>query len=147
MEVRMPIEEPKIHVGLAINGERVTLMVSRSDGSGLPSRMNWDLHDIEHEGYLALCQRVGNTVTRMLAGAHPDAFAKFPLLVPPKLSPLDDLHDVVLSLMHRSITEKTTDYADALEALFKRNADDIEQTSFVENWEEYKLAIEHYQKQ
>jgi hypothetical protein len=143
----MPIEEPKIHVALSINGGRVTLMVSRSDGGGLPSRLNRDLRDIEHEGYLALCQRVGTAVTRMLAGAHPDEFAKYPLLVPPKLSPLDDLHDVVLSLMHRSITEKTTDYAPALEALFKRNADDIKQTSFVENWEEYKLTIEHYQKQ
>lgn len=72
----MPIEEPKIHVALAINGERVTLMVSRGDGCGLPSRMNWDLHDIEHEGYLALCQRVGATVTRMLAGAHPELHPK-----------------------------------------------------------------------
>lgn len=143
----MPIEEPKIHVALAINGERVTLMVSRGDGGGLPSRMNWDLHDIEHEGYLALCQRVGTTVTSMLAGAHPEQFAKYPMLVPPRLSPLDDLHDVVLSLMHRSITEKTTDYAAALDALFKRHADDIKQTSFVENWEEYKLRIEHFQKQ
>jgi hypothetical protein len=142
----MPIEEPKIHAALAINGERVTLMVSRSDGGGLPSRLHWDLHDIEQEGYLALCQRVGSAVTRMLAEAHPDEFAKYPLLVPPKLSPLDDLYDVVLSLMHRSITEKTTDYASALEALFSRNADAIKQTSFVENWASYRQTIDDYNK-
>jgi hypothetical protein len=140
------IEDPKIHVALAVNGERVTLMVSRSDGGGLPSRMNWDLREIESEGYLALCQRVGDTVTRMLSGAHPAEFAKFPLLVPPKLSPLDDLHDVVLSLMHRSITQRTLDYAPAIEALFKRHADDIKDTSFVEDWESYRLTIEHYDK-
>jgi hypothetical protein len=141
------IEEPKIHVALAVNGERVTLMVSRSDGGGLPSRTHWDLREIEHEGFLALCQRIGTSVTRMLAGAHPDEFAKFPLLVPPKASPLDELHDVVLSLMHRSITEKTTDYAAALEALFKRHADDIKQTSLVENWASYRQTIDHYNKE
>jgi hypothetical protein len=140
------IEEPKINVALAVNDDRVTLMVSRSDGGGLPSRMNWDLHEIENEGHLALCQRVGNTVTRMLAGAHPAEFAKFPLLVPPKLSALDDLHDVILSLMHRSIKEKTLDYAPAIEALLKRHASDIKQTSFVENWASFKLTIEDYKK-
>jgi hypothetical protein len=142
MENVIMIEEPKIHTALAVNGERVTLMVSRSDGGGLPSRMNWDLRDIESEGYLVICHRVGDTVTRMLAGAHPEQFAKFPLLVPPKLSPLDDLHDVVLSLMHRSIKERTLDYAPAIEALFKRHAVEIAQTSFVENWASFRLTIE-----
>ena len=141
------IEDPKVHVALAVNDDRVTLMVSRSDGRGLPSRMNWDLREVERGGYLALCQRIGEAVTRMLAGAHPDKFAEFPLLVPPKLSALDDLHDVVLSLMHRSVTEKTLDYAPAIEALFKRHADEIRQTSFVENWASFRLRIEDYLKQ
>lgn len=138
--------DPKIHVSLSVTGERVTLMVSRSDGDGLPSRIHWGMHDVEREGYLALCQRVGDAAVRMLANAHPDEFAQFPLLMPPKLSPLDDLRDVVLSLMHRSMKEKTLDYAPAIEALFERNADDISKTDYVENWASYKLMLEHYNK-
>lgn len=137
------IEDPKVQVALAVNGGRIALIVSRSDGGGLPSRMHWDLHEIEHEGYLALCQRVGGTVTRMLAGAHPGKFAKFPLLVPAKVSPDDDLHDIVLSLMRRSITEKTLDYAPAIEALFRCNPAEIANTSYPENWEAYKLRLAH----
>jgi hypothetical protein len=139
------IIKPKITIALAVNEKRHTLIVSRDDSTNVLNGLHRDLHDLEHEGYHAMCQRVGDVSMHMLARAHPDVFAQYPLLAPPK-PPYDDPHQIVFSLMHRSIKEKTTDYAAAIEALFKRHADNPDLTSLAESWEEYKLTIEHYQK-
>lgn len=141
----MPIEAEKINVALAVNDQRITIVVRRSDGAPPePNWVSWDLRDIEREGYLALCERVGNAVVRMLDASHPDLFAQHPLLMPPRGSSFDDTHDLILELMTRSIREKTLEYAPAIEALFRRDLDNITHTNLADIWESYKLRIEHH---
>lgn len=139
------IIKPKITISLAVNDKRHTLIVSRDDSTKVLNGLHRDLHDLERDGYHALCQRIGDVSMHMLASAHPDVFAQYPLLTPPKPS-YDDPHEIIFSLMHRSIKEKTSAYATAIEALFTRHADNPDLTSLAETWKEYQLTIEHYEK-
>lgn len=113
--------------------------------NGTPFRLHWDLHELEPEGYHALCQRVGSTVMTMLTQAHPAEFAKFPLLVPPMPSEFDTLRCIIDHLMFRSTKEKTTAYISALDAIFVENATELGRTSLPEAWSVIRgTLIERY---
>ncbi|WP_426175686.1 hypothetical protein [Massilia sp. TWR1-2-2] len=135
------LKEPKISVALVVNEDRTILMVRRTDDDGEPSWVRWDLRELEREGYLALCQRVGDTALRMLSRAHPDEFAKFPLLAPPKLTAFDELCSLVVELMHRSTTEKTTAYVAAIDAIFARHCAELGQTDLPETWQSIRIRV------
>lgn len=134
------MKEPKINLGLVVKDDRTTLMVSRSDGAGIPGWLHWDLHEVERAGFHALCQRVGEAALRMLARAHPDEFARFPQLVPPKL-PYEDPRGIASALITLSISEKTTNYAAAIDALLARNAADFGHTDLPETWAHFKREL------
>lgn len=138
----MMLKEPSINVALAVNDARATLIVRRA-GAGaeeVPSWVRWDLHEIEREGFHALCQRIGNAALRMLIESHSDDFANFPLLVPP-LSTLDDLRLLVLNLIERSVNEKTTAYVAAIDNLFAQHAAELGQTDLPETWQSIRIRV------
>jgi hypothetical protein len=126
--------DPKITVALAVEDDRVTLAILRNDSGGVLSNVHWDLRKLEHEGYQALCHRVGNAVSRMLAAAHPTEFAKYPLLVPPKPES-DDPCGIVLSLIRRSYKEKTSAYVTVIDRFFDHSASELEQTDLPATWQ------------
>jgi hypothetical protein len=135
------LKEPKIYVTLAVNDGRTVLMVRRvSDGSE-PSWIRWDLREIEREGHHALCQRIGTAALNMLIQSHPDEFAKFPLLVPPNMTPLDELRDLVLNLIRRSVDEKTTAYVAAIDNLLAQHATELGQTDLPETWRSIRIRV------
>lgn len=135
------LKEPNVNVTLAVNDGRTVIMVRREgDGNG-PSWIRWDLREIEHEGHHALCQRIGTVALNMLIQSHPDEFAHFPLLVPQSLSPLDDLRNLVLNLIRRSVDEKTTAYVAAIDNLFAQHAGALGQTDLPETWRSIRIRV------
>ena len=134
------MKDPILHLGLTVNGDRVSLTMTRSDGGGIPSYANWDLRDVESEGYLALCQRIGNIALRKLADAHPAEFARHPLLVPPKESH-DDPVGVVTSLIHRSVVQKTTAYIAAIDIMFETDAAAMSYTNLNDIWRDTRANL------
>lgn len=136
---------PNINVTLAVNDGRTVLLVRRDGDAAGPSWIRWDLRESEREGHLALCQRIGSTALTMLIAAHPEEFAKFPLLVPLKPSPLDELHETVLRLINLSIKEKTTAYVTAIDNLFARHAE-LGQTELPDTWPSTRLRVMEWKK-
>lgn len=68
----MTIEDPRINVALTTNNGCTSLLIRRSDADDAtpnePLRwVRWQLGDIEHEGYIAECQRIGTVVLGLLA--------------------------------------------------------------------------------
>jgi hypothetical protein len=135
------LKEQNVKVALAVNGDRTTIMVRRSDDGAGPSWMRWDLGEVEKEGHHALCQRVGSAVVAMLAQMYPDEFASFPGLAPPDLTSLDELRDLVLGLIRRSVEEKTTVYVAAIDNLFERHAAELGQTDLPETWRSIRIRV------
>lgn len=135
------IIEPKVTAALSVQEGRTTLLVSRSDNAGVINRLHWDLGNIEPEGHHALAQRVGSAVLMLLANAHPAEFAKFPLLVPRVPGPDEDALDIVLSLVHRSVREKTLTYVDTIDRLLTQGDGDLGRTDVAENWATIRLTL------
>ncbi|MDB5935782.1 MAG: hypothetical protein JWQ01_3126 [Massilia sp.] len=146
----MAIEEPRISVALTSNNGRVSILIRRSDADDAkpdePLRwVCWQLGAIEHEGYLAACQRIGNAVMRLLATPHADLLAQHPLLVPSDvMSDLDRLTDLINDLIQRSIRERTSSYVAAPDAIFARDATLLAQTSLPEQWPTFREAISRF---
>lgn len=140
----MPINEPRISVALTTNNGRTSILIRRSDadnsGPDEPMRsVNWQLGTIEHAGYMAACERIGNAVLRLLHQPHAVLFAQHPMLSPPdELSKLDRLTDLINSLISRSAAERTSAYVPALDAIFTRHADELAQTDLPGQWPTFR---------
>ena len=138
------IKEPRIYAALTAHDGRTDLLVRRSDYSSADKTLGWvrcNLREGEREGHHALSQRIGTVVLNMLIEAHPDEFARYPLLVPPDLSTLDRLRGLVLDLIHRTTAERTTAYVAALDAIFAHNATELAQTSLPEQWQSIRIHV------
>ncbi|MES2757831.1 MAG: hypothetical protein V4693_10695 [Pseudomonadota bacterium] len=135
------LREPDINVTLAVYEGRTVLMVRRVSNNAEPAWVRWDLNEIECEGYHALCQRIGTAALHMLIQSHQDEFAKFPLLVPAKLSTLDELRELVLNLIRRSVDEKTTAYVVAIDSLLAKHATELGQTELPEIWRSIRIRV------
>lgn len=131
---------PKVIISLAVSddGRRHSLLIRRDDSTKVLSSLHRDLADIEREGFHALCQRVGHAAVYALARAHPDVFAKYPLLLPP---PPEYKHplDVTMGLMARAGRENTGDYTHALDALFRRHPEDL--AGLAESWAMLRASL------
>lgn len=140
--------EPRITVALtadngdAEEGDRAdaALTIVRNDGGGILNTQRWNLRRLEPHGYHALCQGLGDSLLRLLAAAHPAEFAKYPLLVPPKLD-TDDPSGLVLSLINRSYKEKTADYISAIDRIFQQSADHLNETDLPVTWKDIRLNL------
>lgn len=144
----MSIEEPRINVALTTNNDRTSILIRRSDADDAnpdePLRwVCWSLADIEREGYLAACQRIGIVVLGLLAAPHAALLAQHPLLVPPPPEP-DDLQHIVIALIHRSVREKTSAYVPALDAIFAHNPVELAQTNLPDQWPTFRDAISRF---
>jgi hypothetical protein len=143
----MPIEEPRINVALTNNSGRVSILIRRSDADDakpdeLPRWISWQLGTIEHAGYMAACERIGNAVLRLLHQPHAVLFAQHPLLAPPDdLSELDRLTDLINNLISRSAAESTSAYVPALDAIFTRHAAELAQTDLPGQWPTFREAF------
>jgi hypothetical protein len=144
----MPIEEPRINVALTTNDGRTSILIRRSDADDAtpdePLRwVRWGLADIEREGYLAACQRIGTVVLGLLAAPHAALLEQHPLLMPPEPEP-DDLKHIVISLIHRSVREKTSAYVAALDAIIAHNPAELAHTNLPEQWPTFREAISRF---
>lgn len=144
----MAIEEPRINVALTTNNGRSSILIRRSDADDAkpdePLRwVRWNLDDIERGGYLGACQRIGTVVLGLLAAPHAALLAQHPLLLPPPPEP-DDLQHIVISLIHRSIREKTSAYVAALDAIMARDHVELAQTNLPEQWPTFREAISRF---
>jgi hypothetical protein len=134
------IEEPRINVALTTKDGRTSIQVRRSDADDLHSKerirlVSWQLATIEPAGYMAACDRVGNAVWRLLHAAHPALLEPFPLLQPPDLlTELEEITQLVQILIRRSVSEQTSSYVAALDAIFSFNADLLAKTDLPEQW-------------
>lgn len=146
----MAIEEPRISVALTTNDGRASILIRRSDADDAkpdePLRwVNLRLADIEKEGHLAACQRIGTVVLGLLSAPHAALLAKYPLLLPPTLPPeLDGLQHIVISLIHRSTREMSSAYVPALDAIFAQNHAELAHTSLPEQWPTFREAINRF---
>jgi arabinogalactan endo-1,4-beta-galactosidase len=133
------VRDPKIVVGLSETGERDAIVVKRTDGQGVLHYVAWELSQVENEGYMALCVKVGNAVLRMLAGAHEDTFQNYSLVMPPK--PVDaDVEGIVLHLIHMTHKQKTKAYVATIDELIRRNSTEFENSSIPESWSNLRIA-------
>lgn len=135
------IIEPKVTAALSVQDERTVLLVSRSDNAGVINRLHWDLAKVEPEGHHALAQRIGSTVLMFLNNAHPEVFAKFPLLVQRVPGPNEDALDIVLALIRRSMWEKTLTYVDTIDRLLAQGDGDLARTDVAETWAELHRSL------
>lgn len=144
----MPIKEPRIYVALTSNDGRTDLLVRRDDDSH-DQTLRWvriNLNDAEREGQHALCQRLGSIMLYMLTQAHPQDTAQFPWLLPPELTNLERLSDLINNLIGRSAHEQTSAYVPALDAIFTRHATELTQTSLPEQWSTFRKAFLRHDK-
>lgn len=144
----MTIEEPRISVALTTNNGRTSILIRRSDADDakLDEPMRWAcwyLGDIEREGYLAACQRIGTVILGLLAAPHAALLEQHPLLLPPPPEP-DDLQHIVISLIHRSVREQTSAYVAALDAIFEHNPAELAQTNLPGQWPTFREAISRF---
>lgn len=135
----MSLKEIKVTIGFANKNGQPALVLLRDDSQQL-NFVQWPIHRLEPEGYLALCQHLGDTALRMLAIAHPDEFAKFPLLAPPKRE-IDDPHGLIHALIRRSYKEQTTEYIPVIDRLIKQNAAALSETELPEAWQAGRLQL------
>lgn len=139
------MRDPKLLLGFT---EDDLLIMHRSDGSGggkLPGWITFDLAKFESKGYLDFASRVGGMALRYLALAHPEQFAKHPLLVPPKDPDFDDPYCLVIELVSRSIKGRTTSFVPAIDQLFVTDAEELARCDAVEFWRTQRAVIlEHY---
>lgn len=129
-----------ISVAVRDDGKRHSLLVRRDDSTKVLSSLHRDLADIEREGFHALCQRVGYSAIYALARAHPDVFAKYPLLLPPPPE-YKHPHDVTMGLMARAGREDTGDYTQAIDALFERHPQEL--AGLAESWAMLRATLPH----
>jgi hypothetical protein len=117
---------PKLNVSLVASedGRQHSLLVRRDDGTNVLSSLHHDLNHAEREGFHALCQNVGYSIVYAMARAHPDVFAKYPLLLPPP-PPHKDPHEMTNTLLYHAERENTGDYTVALDALFRRYPEEL----------------------
>jgi hypothetical protein len=144
----MAIEEPRINVALTTNNGRTSILIRRSDADDAKpdEPLRWvslRLTDIEKEGHVGVCQRIGAVVLGLLAGPHAALLEQHPLLMPPLPEP-DDLQHIVISLINRSIREKTSAYVPALDAIFVHNPAELAQTNMPEQWPTFRQAISRF---
>ncbi|MFC0132284.1 hypothetical protein CR105_21380 [Massilia eurypsychrophila] len=133
------IEEPRIIVALTTKDGRTSIEVRRTDADDAQPKdirsVSWPLVMLAPAGYMAACDRVGNAVWRLLHAAHPELLEPHPPLKPPDmLTELEEIIQLVQTLIRRSVREQTSSYVPALDAIFKSNADLLEKTSLPEQW-------------
>lgn len=146
----MAIEDPRINVALSTNSGRTSILIRRSDADdGLPGEpmrwVSWQLGAIEHAGYMAACERIGNAVMRLLHQAHPARFVDHPMLAPPdELTALDRLTDLVNDLIRRSASERTCAYVPAIDAILVKHAAELGQTNLPAQWPTFREVFMGY---
>ncbi len=96
----MPIKETKVTIAFADKNGQSEIVLLRDDNQHL-NYVRVTMHRVEQEGYLALCQRLGDLALRMLVIAHPNEFANFPSLRPPPHD-YDGPHGRIHALIGRS---------------------------------------------
>ncbi|MDB5918483.1 MAG: hypothetical protein JWR40_2717 [Massilia sp.] len=135
------ILEPDISIAIVVSNDgnkRHSLLVRRRDDSKVMGSLHLDLGHIEREGFHALCQRVGYSAVYALARAHPETFAKYPLLLPPPL-PHKDPHETATTLMYHAEREETGEYTRAIDALFRRYPDEL--AGLAELWDRVRQTL------
>lgn len=134
----MAFMQPSVNAALAQRGDEVVLTVRR-DGPGVITQFSWNLADSTSYGLMALSQHVGEATLRLLHDAHPEAFARYPTLVPP--GPAEDALTIAHMLIHRSVREKSLAYVDAIDALVN-SADALVAASDISvQWAEIRISL------
>jgi hypothetical protein len=105
------------------DGKHYSLLVRRRDDSKVMGSLHIDLASIEREGFHSLCQRVGHAAVYALARAHPEVFAKHPLLPPPPSH--TNPHEMTNWLLYCAERDETGNYTAALDALFRRYPEEL----------------------
>jgi hypothetical protein len=124
--------QPNVTMALGSNAERPTLVVLTNDTTNLLTQLHWPLADLEQRGYMGTCNAVGDVALRMLAKAHKNLFAAYPLLVPP---PADrDLMAQITDLIRLAHNAKSRAPLAALDLIFKHHAAELAQTDIPERW-------------
>lgn len=127
------IDDPKIVVCVSTTDIMDKLVVRRSDNGGLVNVISWDMAEVSTEGYLALCQKIGNAALRMMKDAREDVFVRHPALNPPD-NPFNDPFEIARTLMERSRKEQTCAYVSAIDSLLEREADAEYMDSLAVSW-------------
>jgi hypothetical protein len=117
--MEQPMKEPKLTLGLASRGDQPVILISRNDSQML-NRIDHPLARLANEGYMGACYDTGVSVLRMLAIAHPHAFAPYPALSPPA-GPIVSAYDLISYLHHQSRLDRTCRYVDTIDALIERH--------------------------
>lgn len=135
------LKSTKVETALSVNDDRIVLIVKRSDESSVLRQLRWDLKEVEREGFLALSQRVGATVLKMLQAAHPHEFARFPTLAPPPRSAAEEQREVIMRLIRFTREQKTTAYVGAIDALIESGGSEIDRYDLVEIWNSMRQEV------
>lgn len=137
------MKDKVLNVGFADVPNRDVLVIRKTDSDGVVIPTSWDLEEIQKEGYMGVCEKIGNAVMHMLADSHKETLEKYPMLVPPK--PLvSESWFMVNQLIQLSMKQKTKVYIGAIEKIFEQNPDDLKGTSMIEAWPVTKEIILRY---
>lgn len=143
----MTIENPRINVAMTETHGQAGIIIRRSDADTTKPLqwVHWQFADIERAGWMAACERTGNTVLRFAAQAHPELFARHPLLLPPATIPdFEDPVNLVTSLIERSVRERSSAYVAALDAIFAFHATELAQTNLPEQWPTFRERFSQF---
>ncbi len=127
------MRDPKVNVALSSLEERDSLVLVSSGESNVLHTLKWELGDLEKEGYMGACEKLGNAVMRLLARDHPDVFEKYPLIKPPRTLVSDPVH-MVMELMDMCLKFKSKEYIPAIDEMFKRYHKELSTTSLPDSW-------------
>jgi hypothetical protein len=117
---------PNLTVSLVASddGRQHSLLVRSDDNAKVVSSLHHDLGHAERAGFHALCQNVGYSIVYAMVRAHPEVFARYPLLLPPPL-PHKDPHATANTLIYHAEREETGEYTRAIDALFRRHPEEL----------------------
>lgn len=127
------MRDPKVSVALAGAGERDSLVLVSSGGGKVLQTLQWELGALEREGYMGVCEKLGNAVMRLLAKDRPEIFAKYPFINPPRPLVSDPVH-MVMELMDMCVKFKSRAYIPAIDEMFKRYDKELSMTSLPASW-------------
>lgn len=137
------MREKVLNVGFADVPGRDVLVIMKADNDGVIIPTNWDLAEIQKEGYMGVCEKIGNAVMYMLAESHKEILEKYPMLVPPKPL-LSESWFMATQLIQLSMKQKTKVYIEAIEKIFEQNFSEFKDTSMAKAWPVTKEMILTY---
>lgn len=137
------MKDPRLTVGLATQGDKPSLLMTRNDNE-LLNQINPELSDLDELGYLGARAKIGELVLMMLRIAHPDVLAPYKSLMPKDETPTTPL-ELVSYLQNQTQIRRSPRLIQATDLVVEEYKDDpngLKGMPILKQWPTFKAAFE-----